>query len=197
MAPQNGIKSKKAQPRLIVISAPSGAGKTTLCKMLLQEFPQITLSISATTRPQRPKEVNGSDYLFLSEAQFEGMRAQGEFAEWARVHKNLYGTPKKNIDEALSAGKHVLFDIDIQGAESLRKLYPNRVLLVFIHPPSMGELAKRLKDRSSDSSEAIETRLQNAYDEVEWSRSFDYQITNDDLDRAYQELKRIFLKECQ
>ncbi|MCB0417405.1 MAG: guanylate kinase [Bdellovibrionales bacterium] len=197
MAPQNGTKSKRVQPRLIVVSAPSGAGKTTLCKMLLQEYPSVTLSISATTRPKRPNEVDGRDYLFLSMEQFEHMREAGEFAEWAQVHKNLYGTPKKNIDNALSNGKHVLFDIDIQGAESLRKLYPDRVLLVFIHPPSMGELEKRLKDRSSDSSEAIETRLQNAYDELEWSRSFDYQIVNDDLDRAYQELKRIFLRECQ
>ncbi|MCB0405331.1 MAG: guanylate kinase, partial [Bdellovibrionales bacterium] len=159
MATETATKSKKIQPRLIVVSAPSGAGKTTLCKMLLKEFPAITLSISATTRPIRPNEKDGRDYLFLSTEQFERMRAAGEFAEWARVHNNLYGTPKKNIDDALSAGKHVLFDIDIQGADSLRKQYPDRVLLVFIHPPSMGELAKRLKDRSSDSSEAIETRL--------------------------------------
>ncbi len=183
-------------PRLIVLSAPSGGGKTTLCQMLLNEFPNIHLSISATTRKIRPQEKEGVHYQFLTEAAFKAMRDKGEFAEWAQVHNNLYGTLKKTVETALAQGKNVLFDIDVQGAMSLKKLYPRHALLVFVHPPSMEELEKRLRARKGDTPDAIETRLQNAYDELEWSKRFDHQITNDNLERAYQELREIILKEC-
>lgn len=189
--------TKNPQPRLVVIAAPSGAGKTTLCEMLLKEFSNFALSISTTTRPKRPQEENGVHYHFVSPAEFQRKIDQGDFAEWAEVHGNRYGTSKSVIDSALKNQKHLLFDIDIQGAMSLLKHYGNRVLLIFIHPPSMEILERRLRDRKGDSPEAIEKRLQNAYNEVAWSRKFQYQITNDDLAKAYHELKAILQKECQ
>ena len=184
------------KPRLIVVSAPSGAGKSTLCEMLIKEFPQIRLSISNTTRPQRPHEVDGKHYYFVSKEEFAKKVKRGEFAEHAEVHGNSYGTLKATIESCLAEGKHVLFPIDVQGAMSLKKLYPDRVLLLFIRPPSMEVLQKRLVGRNDESLPSIETRLHNAYNELEWSKSFDYQIVNDDLNRAYQELKQILEKEC-
>lgn len=182
--------------RLIIISAPSGAGKTTLCDMLLKDFPQIMLSISATTRPKRPYEADSVHYFFLKAEDFQRKIDNHQFAEWAKVHGHLYGTPKTAIDQWLQQGRHVLFDIDVQGAMSLLKSYGEKVLLVFIKPPSMEVLQKRLIDRKGDSAPSIEKRLENAYNEIEWSKSFDYQITNDHLDKAYQELKEIIKKEC-
>lgn len=188
--------STQASPRLIVISAPSGAGKTTLCQMLLQEFPKICLSISATTRQKRPDEVDGKDYFFLSTAEFEAKKQRGDFAEWANVHGHWYGTPKAEIERRLKEGHHILFAIDVQGAESLLKIYGAKVLRIFISPPSVDELEKRLTSRKQDTAQSIETRLQNAYNELEWAKSFDYQILNQDLKKAYEELKRIYLLEC-
>ena len=191
------LSSSAPQPRLIIISAPSGAGKTTLCDLLLRDFPQIKQSISTTTRPKRSHEQNGVHYFFISSAEFEAKKAQGEFAEWAEVHGNLYGTSKSTINSILAEGKHVLFAIDYQGALSLKNLYQSRALLIFIHPPSMEELANRLIQRKGDSPEDIEKRLKNAYTEVAWSQNFDYQITNDNLTTAYQNLRKIILEECQ
>lgn len=185
------------QPRLIIISAPSGAGKTTLCDLLLKDFPTVQQSVSTTTRAQRPHETNGKHYFFIGAKEFEEKKNSGEFAEWAEVHGNLYGTSKKTIDSLLLAGKHVLFAIDVQGALSLKALYPERALLIFIHPPSMEELQKRLIHRKGDSPEAIEKRLKNAYTEVAWSQKFDYQIVNDNLQTAYQQLTAIIQSECQ
>ncbi len=190
--PQNDI-----QPRLIVVAAPSGAGKTTLCEKLLKDFPNVRPSISTTTRKQRPTEIQGTHYFFVLPDEFKARAARGEFAEWAEVHGNLYGSSRDQIEAALARGEHVLFDIDVQGAQSLVKHFGNRVLLIFIQPPSMAALEARLVNRKGDSPEAIETRLRNAYNEVGWSRIFDYQIVNDQLDRAYQELQAIFRKECQ
>jgi guanylate kinase len=184
------------QPRLVIISAPSGAGKTTLCERLIRDVPNFALSISATTRPIRPYEKNGVHYLFVTAEEFERRIRNHEFAEWAEVHQYRYGTLRKTIDDHLKAGQHVLFDIDVQGAMNLKALYGNRVLLIFIHPPSMKELEKRLRERKGDSAASIETRLRNAYNEVGWSAKFDYQITNDDLERAYQELRQILAEEC-
>lgn len=183
-------------PRLIVLSAPSGAGKSTLCDRLIQEYPSIKLSISTTTRARRDYETDGVHYHFATRPEFEEKAKKGEFAEWAQVHDNLYGTAISTIDNFLKDGKHVLFDIDVQGAMNLKKRYGARTLLIFVHPPSMDELKARLTKRKSESSRSIETRLRNAYDEIRWSGKFDHQITNDDLDRAYAELKQIIQKEC-
>lgn len=188
--------NKPREPRLIVISAPSGAGKTTLCDRLLQEFPNISLSISTTTRRMRPYEKDGVHYDFVTKKEFEARKKRGEFAETAEVHGHQYGTPKKRILELLDQKKNILFDIDVQGAMSLLKAYQDSVLLIFIHPPSMQILEERLRNRQSDSATSIEKRLENAYNELEWSKKFDYQITNDNLERAYQELRGILKKEC-
>jgi len=189
--------AKPPQPRLIVISAPSGAGKTTLCAMLLKEYPHIALSISATTREKRPNEIEGKHYFFVSNEAFEQKKQAGEFVEWAEVHGNFYGSPKAYVDSTLAEGKHLLFDIDIQGAKSFREQYGERALLIFILPPSVKALEKRLVERKEDSQQAIEKRLQNAYNELEWSKFFQYQIRNDQLDKAYQQLRTIINKECQ
>jgi guanylate kinase len=187
----------KNKSRLIIISAPSGAGKTTLCEMLIKDFPKIQLSLSTTTRPRRHYEQEGVHYHFVDRPTFQKMIDHGEFAEWAEVHHQLYGTNKAAIEAKLAGGFHVLFDIDVQGAMSLKNQYKDRVLLIFIHPPSMKVLQERLVQRKGDSGASIETRLQNAYNELEWSKSFDHQITNDDLSAAYQKLKEIVTSECQ
>ncbi len=163
----------------------------------MKEFSdRIGLSISMTTRPQRPYEKDGLHYHFVTEPDFKRRIEKGEFAEWAAVHGNLYGTPKSEIENRLAEGKHVLFPIDVQGASSLKALYPDRILLIFIEPPSLKALEQRLISRQGDTPQSIETRLQNAYNELKWSKSFDYQIINDDLNRAYQELKEIVTREC-
>ena len=197
MSPKRAQSLQDLQPRLIVISAPSGAGKTTLCEMVLKEFPNIRLSVSTTTRERRPYEKHGVHYFFVSRDDFKRLVGQGEFAEWAQVHGNCYGSSRTQIEKALAEGRHVLFDIDVQGAMSLLKSFGDRVLLVFVHPPSMKDLKGRLVERKGDSETAIETRMRNAYNEVGWSQRFDYQIVNDKLDRAYQELKTILERECR
>lgn len=189
--------TQNLQPRLIVVSAPSGAGKTTLCEKLIADFPNIVLSISSTTRAKRPQEQEGVHYHYLTPTAFQEKIDAGEFAEWAEVHGKRYGTAKSTIDQNLRQGKHTLFDIDVQGAMSLRKAYGTRVLLIFIHPPSLETLEQRLIKRQGDSSASIETRLRNAYDELRWSEKFDHQILNDDLTRAYRELRGIIERECQ
>lgn len=184
------------QPRLIIVSAPSGAGKTTLCDLLRKDFPNIIQSISSTTRTQRPHEMNGKHYFFISREEFEQKRAKGDFLEWAKVHGNFYGTSKSRVEELLSAGKHVLFAIDVKGALNIKNLYPKRALLIFIHPPSLEVLEARLTQRKGDSEEAIKERLNNAKKELSQSNQFDFQITNDQLGDAYAELKEIILREC-
>ena len=183
-------------PRLIVVSAPSGAGKTTLCHMLLDKYSNIQPSVSTTTRPRRSNEVEGRDYFFVSEETFDQKIKNNDFAEWAEVHGNRYGTERKAIENALAKNNHILFDIDYQGAINLQKLYTNKTLLFFIHPPSMEELSKRLNERKTDSEAIIARRLQNAYNEVAWSKSFDYEIVNDNLEQAFQDLSTILEKEC-
>lgn len=189
-------KDPKKASRLIVISAPSGAGKTTLCDLLLKDYSSITLSISATTRKKRPYEIEDVHYFFLSPEAFQKKIDHGEFAEWAEVHGNRYGTLKSTIEKAAREGKHLLFDIDVQGAMSLEKLYPEKVLTIFIHPPSIEILEQRLRDRKGDSPEVIEKRVRNAYNELKWSSKFKYQLVNDELKRVYNELKQIVEKEC-
>lgn len=183
--------SARKTPLLVVVSAPSGAGKTTLCQRLLGEFPELTLSISSTTRLPRGTESHGKEYFFLSEPAFRKLIKMGELAEWAEVHGNLYGTSRTAIDGAFAAGKSVLLDIDVQGAKSLREAYPDRSLLLFVSPPSLQELEFRLRARGTDTEDSVQRRLQNAHDEMKAIASFDHVIVNDDLERAYQEASAI------
>jgi guanylate kinase len=180
----------------VALSAPSGAGKTTLCAMLLRQFPEFALSISTTTRPPRPNEREGVHYFFVDDREFQRRVDAGEFVEWAVVHERRYGTSKRTVDGLLAEGKHILFDIDVQGAMSLRRIYPERALLIFICPPSEDALRERLSLRKSDSPEVQAVRLANAKRELEWASKFDYAIVNDDLDRAFEELRSILEKEC-
>ncbi len=182
--------------RLIILAAPSGGGKTTLCELLLKEFPSISLSVSTTTRPKRPNEVDGTHYHFVSEAEFERKIDLHDFAEWAFVHQNRYGTSLSTIQEQFKLGHHILFDIDVQGAKSLKQLYPEQSLLIFILPPSLEELERRLRARRGDSEEAIQKRLDNARVEISQCDWFDYQITNENLQTTYAELKEVVRKEC-
>jgi guanylate kinase len=176
---------------LIVISAPSGAGKTTLCARLLQDFPELVLSISSTTRAPRGQEKHGVEYFFLSRPEFESQIQAGRFAEWALVHGNYYGTSKDVIEKAFASGKSVLLDIDVQGAASLAKSYPKETFRVFISPPSVAELEARLRSRGTDSEETIQKRVKNAEEEMKRLPEFDKVVINDQLDRAYTELREL------
>ena len=179
---------------LFVVSAPSGAGKTTLCREMRHRLPDLAYSVSVTTRPPRPGEIDGSDFRFVSEAEFRAMLARGEMAEWATVHDNLYGTPAVPLEAALRDGRDVLLDIDTQGATQLRARYPEAVL-IFIVAPSMAELEQRLHERRSEPGSAIATRLERARHEVTLWRRYDYLIVNRDVKEAMEQLSSIILAE--
>lgn len=184
------MSNNQSNPKLIVLSAPSGTGKTTLTKMLLNEYSNfIQLSISHTTRKPRGTEVNGKEYYFIEKNEFEKMISNGDFIEYANVfNQNYYGTSKTFVEQTMSQGKSVLFDIDVQGAFQLKSKYKDKCLLIFVHPPSITELENRLRNRKTDSEEAIQKRLQTAKEEIEAAKKFDIHITNDDLNRTYNEL---------
>ena len=176
--------------RLFIISAPSGAGKTTLTRMLLAADPSIRLSISHTTRAPRPGEANGREYHFVPVADFEAMRDAGDFLEWAHVHGNYYGTSKRWIIEQRAAGSDVLLEIDWQGAQQVRQVFPDAVG-IFVLPPSVDELRRRLVGRGQDSEEVIARRVAAAKAEIAHVNEFDYVIINNDLARALDELKTV------
>lgn len=180
---------------MLVLSSPSGAGKTTLSKMLLDEFPDVKLSVSATTRPPRPNEVDGKDYFFKTPDEFHEMIEQREFLEWAHVFDKYYGTPKADTVARLEAGEDVLFDVDWQGADALHDQMPNDVVSVFILPPSIGALHERLSNRPGSTPEIVVRRMDDAKREIMHWRRYDYVIVNDELKAAYQRLKRILLVE--
>ncbi len=180
---------------LLIISSPSGAGKTTLTHRLLQEFPELRFSVSHTTRKPRANEVDGQDYHFVSEQSFRQVLEEDGFAEWAEVHGNLYGTSVAEIERARSAGKSgVLFDVDYQGARQIKEKYPHAVG-VFILPPSMEELRRRLESRGSDDAESRKRRFEKAREEIGHYPFFDYMIVNDDLQQALAQLRGIVLAE--
>jgi len=180
------------ETKLIIIAAPSGAGKTTLCEHLLGDYSDRVLpSISCTTRSPRPGETNGVEYIFLSKTEFENRIKEGDFIEWAEVHGNYYGTSRSVIENAISEGKSVLLDIDVQGAKSLTQAFPDRCVTIFVSPPNMTILEKRLRTRGTDSEEQIQKRITNAKAEMARANEFQHQIVNDDLARAYEQLKSI------
>jgi len=180
---------------LLVISSPSGAGKTTLTRQLLHEFPEFNFSVSHTTREPRANEVDGRDYHFVTEAAFRQIIDDGGFAEWAEVHGNLYGTSVTEIERARKARKSgVLFDVDYQGARQIKEKFP-RAIGVFILPPSMDELRRRLEERGSDDAESRRRRFETAREEIEHYPFFDYMIVNDELQRALDELRGVLLAE--
>ena len=177
---------------MLILSSPSGAGKTTLTRMLLQDKSiDLTLSVSATTRPRRSSEVDGIHYLFITPAEFERMRVAGEFLEFARVHDNFYGTPRPPVERVLAQGRDMLFDIDYQGTLQVRQKAPDDVVTIFILPPSMRELRARLERRAEDSSEVIDRRLENARHEIQRWTTYDYVIVNDDLQQSYRQVLAI------
>jgi guanylate kinase len=180
---------------LLIISSPSGAGKTTLTRLLLQEFSEFRFSISHTTRQPRANEVDGKDYHFIDESAFRDMIGENGFAEWAEVHGNLYGTSVTEIDLARAAGKSgVLFDVDYQGARQIKEKFPHAIG-VFILPPSMEELRRRLDGRASDDAESRQRRFDRAREEIGHYPFFDYMIVNDELQRALTELRGVVLAE--
>ncbi|HTY21137.1 MAG TPA: guanylate kinase [Geobacteraceae bacterium] len=179
---------------LFIISAPSGAGKTTLCKEVVDILQNLRHSVSYTTRSPRPGEVHGRDYFFVSPAEFEKMINACEFAEWAEVHGNLYGTAMKTLYEYRKQGRDVILDIDCQGARQLKARIKDGVF-IFILPPSFHELRRRLDMRNSDSAEVKEIRIRNAADEILESRWYDYIIVNDTFSKAVEELKSVLIAE--
>ena len=184
----------KRRGTLVVVSAPSGAGKTTLCHEVRSLVPELYYSVSYTTRAPRPGEKEGTDFFFVSEGQFTAMRARDEFAEWAQVHGHHYGTPAKAIESALNRGLDVLLDIDTHGARQLRQRYPEAVS-VFIMAPSMAELEARLRERKSDSAGDIARRLSRAREEIAAWRQYDYLIINRDVKDAVDQLATIIQAE--
>jgi guanylate kinase len=178
---------------LLVVSSPSGAGKTTLCNRLRGDFPALGFSVSYTTRSPRPGETQGVEYHFVENAHFQEMIARDEFAEYAMVHGNMYGTAAQPVRRALDAGRDVLFDIDYQGGRQLRARFPHDVVLVFILPPTLEALEERLRHRGTDSDEVIARRLRVAREELRHYAEYDYLVTNDDLDRAYDALRAIYV----
>jgi len=186
----------KRRGLLLILSSPSGAGKSTLTRNLVREDRGIRLSISVTTRAKRPSEINGVHYLFIeSVADFEEMRERGDLLEWAQVHGNYYGTPRKPVEQALARGEDMMFDIDWQGTRQIVEKMRSDVVSVFILPPSMTELKARLERRAEDTPDVIERRLRNARDEISQWDSYDYVLINDDLDRTFSELKAILAAE--
>ncbi len=200
------MKQKHKTALLLVVSAPSGAGKSTLCNRLIEKFPGMTYSISCTTRAPRGEEKNREHYHFLSREEFSVRVSKGEFLEHAEVHGNFYGTLKQTVEEALAGGRDIIMDIDVQGAAQIREVCaklpaedPARqgFVDIFIAPPSMEELRKRLCGRSTDTEAVIENRLRNAEEEMKHCDLYRHRVINDDLDEALKNLERIVEEEHQ
>lgn len=176
---------------MIVICAPSGTGKSTLLQRLKTDHPELQWSVSCTTRPMRTGEVNGQDYHFIGKDEFEKQISQDLFIEWAKVHSNYYGTSKTFVDQGLREGKRMLFDLDVQGADAMKRIYGSQAHVIFIEPPSVEELENRLKIRATDSLEVIQERVENARKELNRRHDYDHLIMNDDVELAYEKLKSL------
>jgi guanylate kinase len=180
---------------MLVLSSPSGAGKSTIARLLLELDKELDLSISVTTRARRPSEVDGVHYHFIDPERFGAMRDRGELLEWAEVHGNLYATPRKPVEDTLARGRDMLFDIDWQGTQQIAKAMPDDVARVFLLPPSMVELKARLERRAEDNDGEIARRLANARAEIEHWREYDYVIVNEDLQRTLSAVRAILAAE--
>ncbi len=178
--------------KLIIFSAPSGSGKTTIVRHLLDRIPSLAFSISATSRPPRGKEEHGKDYYFLSADEFKSRVAANEFLEWEEVYTGTsYGTLKSEVERLWAKGKQVVFDIDVVGGANLKKQFPDQTLAIFVQAPNLGELEKRLRGRGTDSEEKINERLAKARQEMEYAKDFDAVLVNDDLQRAQEEATKL------
>jgi guanylate kinase len=176
---------------MLVLSSPSGAGKSTIARNLLETDPSLGISVSVTTRQRRPSEIAGKHYHFISVREFERLRDSDALLEWAEVHGNFYGTPREPVEAAMAEGRDMLFDIDWQGARQLQEKMAADVVSIFVLPPTMTELQSRLHRRAEDSEEVIRTRLLNSRAEIEHWREYDYVIVNDDLDEAFRNVNCI------
>ncbi|WP_194454722.1 guanylate kinase [Bradyrhizobium sp. CCBAU 53421] len=190
-----GFDGVERRGLMFVLSSPSGAGKTTLSRMLIDRMPGLKMSVSATTRSKRPGEVEGRDYFFVDKAKFETMATQGELLEWATVFDNRYGTPRAPVEAALAAGQDVLFDIDWQGTQQLREKARADVVSVFILPPSAADLEKRLHTRAQDSEEVIRGRMNRATHELSHWAEYDYIVVNQNVADAFAEVQSILKAE--
>jgi guanylate kinase len=190
-----GFDGVERRGLMFVLSSPSGAGKTTLSRMLIAENPDLRMSVSVTTRPIRPGEVDGRDYHFIDQKKFDAMVAKDELLEWANVFDNSYGTPRAPVEAALATGQNVLFDIDWQGTQQLRGRSPKDVVSVFILPPSVQALEQRLHTRAQDSDEVIRGRMKKAGDEMSHFDAYDYIVVNDNIGIAFEAVKSILRAE--
>jgi guanylate kinase len=187
--------SPRRRGLLLILSSPSGAGKTTLTRNLVEQDSGIRLSISVTTRPRRPSEIDRVHYRFIDVADFHDLRERGDLLEWAEVHGNFYGTPRRPVERALAEGQDMLFDIDWQGAAQIAEKMRADVVTLFVLPPSMAELKARLERRAEDAHEVIARRLANAREEIAHWQVYDYVLVNDDLQRTFGDLKTILAAE--
>lgn len=178
--------------KLIIVTAPSGAGKTTIVRHLLNKYPELAFSVSATTRKRREKEVDGKDYYFITPARFKELIAEDAFLEWEEVYENqFYGTLKSEAERLWAEGRHIIFDIEVHGATNLKNVYPERTLTVFVKPPSPEVLAERLKGRRSESEESLKRRIEKSTYELSFEKNFDIVLVNDVLENALAEAEGI------
>ena len=191
VSPENGAPALKRRGLMFVLSSPSGAGKTTISRMLLERDDAIRMSVSVTTRPMRPGEVDGKDYHFVDRATFDRLKGEGQFLEHAEVFGNMYGTPRAQIEHGLEQGHDFLFDIDWQGTQQLRQSMRTHVVPVFLLPPSMTELHRRLTSRGTDSNEVIAGRMARARDEISHWDAYDYVLVNEDVAACYEQVRTI------
>jgi guanylate kinase len=187
--------SQKRRGLMFILSSPSGAGKTTISRKLLATEQNLRMSVSVTTRPKRPGEIEGEDYYFTEPDKFEAMVADGAFLEWAEVFGHRYGTPKARIAEGLEAGEDFLFDIDWQGAQQLSQRAGNDVVSVFLLPPSIAELEARLRARRTDSEEVITGRMERARSEISHWDGYEYVVVNDDIEACFEKVRTILMAE--
>ena len=180
--------------KIIIIVAPSGTGKSTLIKRLKEEFRDLHWSVSFTTRKMRPDEVDGKHYFYISEEEFLNKKDQGDFIEWAEVHGNYYGTSKGFVESKVSHGYGLLFDLDVQGTDKMKDIYGDEAHAIFIAPPGLDTLEKRLRGRGTDEDHVIRLRLNNAREEINRKDDYDYLVINDDLEQAYSDLKDVVIE---